>query len=178
MDRSLNPLSSHALLRFFVESSPGAWQQMIVTTHETHLLDLDLLRRDEIWFVIGSEDRYAVKQYLNLFKSTKIQFRVLETEHGHSSPSQVMSRLDAFMKDHDFGEGDQFWLVADTDHWIESSHIQNLVEVARPSARTTKPKFSICRSPTATWPTQSGDRKQTSTRQLQFPPSCKRQCIK
>lgn len=26
-------------------------RQIIVTTHESHLLDLDLLRRDEIWFV-------------------------------------------------------------------------------------------------------------------------------
>ena len=42
-----------------------------------------------------------------------------------------MARLDTFINDHDFGVGDQFWFVADTDHWIESNHIQNLVEVAR-----------------------------------------------
>jgi AAA15 family ATPase/GTPase len=51
LDRSLHALLSHALLKFFVEACPGANQQLIVTTHETHLLDLDLLRRDEIWFV-------------------------------------------------------------------------------------------------------------------------------
>jgi uncharacterized protein len=51
LDRSLHPNLSYALLRFFIETCPGTCQQMIVTTHETHLLDQDLLRRDEIWFV-------------------------------------------------------------------------------------------------------------------------------
>ena len=46
----MHPLLCHAFLKFFVESCPGACQQMVVTTHETHLLDQDLLRRDEIWF--------------------------------------------------------------------------------------------------------------------------------
>jgi len=55
LDRSLHPLLSHALLKFFVEVCPGACQQLIVTTHETYLLDLDLLRRDEIWFAEKDE---------------------------------------------------------------------------------------------------------------------------
>jgi AAA15 family ATPase/GTPase len=55
INRSLHPLLCHAFLKFFVESCAGACQQMVVTTHETHLLDLDLLRRDEIWFVEKDE---------------------------------------------------------------------------------------------------------------------------
>ncbi|MBL4883092.1 MAG: ATP/GTP-binding protein [Planctomycetaceae bacterium] len=50
IDRSLHPLLSHAFLKFFLESCPGSEQQLIMTTHEAHLLDTDLLRRDEIWF--------------------------------------------------------------------------------------------------------------------------------
>ena len=50
-DRSLHPLLCHALLKLFLDACPGNCQQMIVTTHETHLLDLDLLRRDEVWFM-------------------------------------------------------------------------------------------------------------------------------
>ncbi len=51
LDRSLHPLLCHAFVKCFVDSCPGACQQMIVTTHETHLLDQELLRRDEVWFV-------------------------------------------------------------------------------------------------------------------------------
>ncbi len=52
LDRRLHPLLS----RYFVESffklrPPGSKSQLIFTTHESNLLDLSLLRRDEIWFV-------------------------------------------------------------------------------------------------------------------------------
>lgn len=89
------------------------------------------LKRDATLVVIASEDRYAVKQYFELFHSTRIQFRVLATEHNDSAPQHVMSRLEAYMAEYDFGEGDQFWIVLDTDHWIGPGHIQNLVEVVR-----------------------------------------------
>lgn len=50
IDRSLHPLLCHSLLKLFLDSCPQGCQQMIVTTHDTHLLDTELLRRDEIWF--------------------------------------------------------------------------------------------------------------------------------
>lgn len=52
INRSLHPLLCYALLEFFLTGNVEAThQQLIVTTHETHLLDQELLRRDEIWFV-------------------------------------------------------------------------------------------------------------------------------
>ena len=51
LDRSLHPKLCWELVRFFSESCPGAQRQMIVTTHEAHLLDQELLRRDEYWLV-------------------------------------------------------------------------------------------------------------------------------
>ncbi len=50
LDRSMHPVLAHAFLRFFLETKHKKHHQLIVTTHETHLLDGDLLRRDEIWF--------------------------------------------------------------------------------------------------------------------------------
>ena len=50
LDRRLHPLLS----RYFVETAINCrakGNQLIFTTHDTNLLDLDLLRRDEIWFV-------------------------------------------------------------------------------------------------------------------------------
>ena len=52
IDRSLHPLASYRLLEMFLnQNSTSESSQLIVTTHESSLLDLDLLRRDEIWFV-------------------------------------------------------------------------------------------------------------------------------
>lgn len=48
IDRSLHPLLSRKFLESFLKSAKSS--QLLVTTHDTHLLDLSLLRRDEIWF--------------------------------------------------------------------------------------------------------------------------------
>jgi AAA15 family ATPase/GTPase len=64
IDRSLHPLLCHALLKLFLDACPGKCQQMVVTTHETHLLDLDLLRRDEVWFM--EKDRHQQSRLSSL----------------------------------------------------------------------------------------------------------------
>jgi AAA15 family ATPase/GTPase len=50
IDRSMHPMLAWKFLEFFLKSAVDGQRQVIVTTHESHLLDLDLLRRDEIWF--------------------------------------------------------------------------------------------------------------------------------
>ncbi len=39
-----------SFLEFFLNSCQGKFRQLMMTTHESSLLDQDLLRRDEIWF--------------------------------------------------------------------------------------------------------------------------------
>src|SRR6266852_3379221 len=83
--------------------------------------------RDANLIMIASEDKYAVRQYFEFFRSTRIQFKVLETGDGRSAPQQVMARLEKYKKEFDIGEGDELWLVCDCDHWINAGHIKNLV---------------------------------------------------
>jgi len=49
IDRSLHPLLAKGFVRSFLENCIG--NQLVFTTHETAFLDLELLRRDGIWFV-------------------------------------------------------------------------------------------------------------------------------
>ena len=51
LDRKLHSQLSYSIVQMFLENSGQEPNQFIVTTHESGLLDLDLLRRDEIWFV-------------------------------------------------------------------------------------------------------------------------------
>ena len=82
--------------------------------------------------VIASEDTHAVQQYFDFFHSTRIQFKVLATEDGNSSPQDVLARLLEFKKEFDLqDDGDQLWLVTDSDHWIEAGHIANLTRVIK-----------------------------------------------
>ncbi|MCA9031033.1 MAG: RloB domain-containing protein [Planctomycetaceae bacterium] len=87
--------------------------------------------RDCSLIVIASEDRHAVKQYFERLDAKRVQFKVLPTEDGRSSPQALLTRLDAFKKEFDLGEEDQLWVCLDTDHWIASDHIRNLSDVIR-----------------------------------------------
>ena len=67
LDRSLHPDITTTLVSSFLSRTCGNNSQLIVTTHETSLLNLDLLRRDEIWFTSknkqGSSKVYSLEEY-------------------------------------------------------------------------------------------------------------------
>ena len=46
----------------------GDTSQIIATTHDSNLLDLELVRQDEIWFVNRMEDHSSEIYSLNRFK--------------------------------------------------------------------------------------------------------------
>jgi AAA15 family ATPase/GTPase len=50
IDRSLHPLLAKKFIEFFLRACSSKKGQLVVTTHESNLMDLDLLRRDELWF--------------------------------------------------------------------------------------------------------------------------------
>ena len=85
--------------------------------------------RDDRLFVIATEDTHAPKLYFDVFRNPRIKVRVLPTEGGLSSPEHVLERLNKFTKEYDTIEEDEFWLMLDTDHWIEPNHVDNLSQV-------------------------------------------------
>lgn len=68
LDRSLHPALSSKILELFLNSKANENGQLIVTTHESGLMDLKLLRRDEIWFVEksgeGASTVYSLEEFL------------------------------------------------------------------------------------------------------------------
>ncbi|MEN9612235.1 MAG: hypothetical protein RLZZ628_3049 [Bacteroidota bacterium] len=67
IDRSMHPELTHQLLDFFFKHTLNKESQLLVTTHESSLLDLNFLRRDEIWFVEknqwGESRLYSLEEY-------------------------------------------------------------------------------------------------------------------
>ena len=51
IDRSMHPILTKGIIEYFLNQLTKAKSQLIVTTHESNLLDLELFRKDEIWFV-------------------------------------------------------------------------------------------------------------------------------
>ncbi len=65
LDRRLHPLLSRLLIQtILAEGGEEQRSQIIFTTHDTNLLDLDLLRRDEIWF--AEKDRGGASHLYSL----------------------------------------------------------------------------------------------------------------
>ena len=65
-DRSLHPKLTKVFFELFYRTSDKT--QIITTTHESNLLDLELVRRDEIWFVEKNRDGASKLFSLNQFK--------------------------------------------------------------------------------------------------------------
>lgn len=66
ISRSLHPHLTKLIVDIFLDSK-NVSNQLIMTTHETNLLDLEILRRDEIWFAEkradGSSDLYSLADF-------------------------------------------------------------------------------------------------------------------
>lgn len=57
IDRSMHPLLSQKLIECYIHQlSPRRDSQLVISTHECNLLNLDLIRTDEVWFVEKAND--------------------------------------------------------------------------------------------------------------------------
>ena len=85
IDRSMHPILVRKFLEFFLKTCEGGPRQIIVTTHESTLLDLDLLRRDEIWFAEkdagGSTHLYSLADF-QVRKDLEIRKHYLQGRFG------------------------------------------------------------------------------------------------
>ena len=85
VDRCLHPQLTYKLMETYFKIAQKSPRQLIVTTHEAHLLDFDLLRRDEIWFVDkdnnGHSSLYSLEAYNERF-DRKIDKAYLEGRYG------------------------------------------------------------------------------------------------
>ena len=68
LDRSLHPQMTIKFVETFLKFSVGKNIQLIITTHESNLMDLNILRRDEIWFAERGQDNCTELYSLEKFK--------------------------------------------------------------------------------------------------------------
>lgn len=85
LDRCLHPSLTYKFVETFLKLAEQKNIQLIVTTHESRLMDFELLRRDEIWFVnkrkSGETDIYSLEEYNARFDQ-KIDKAYLEGRYG------------------------------------------------------------------------------------------------
>jgi AAA15 family ATPase/GTPase len=71
IERSLHPLMTRKFIECYLNTLKERNVQLIVTTHETGILDLSLIRRDEVWFMnkngAGNSELYSLEQFNERF---------------------------------------------------------------------------------------------------------------
>ena len=69
LDRSLHPNLTFNFIKNYLDSDNNS--QLIVSTHEDRILDLSIMRRDEIWFIekneIGESKLYSLEAFKTRF---------------------------------------------------------------------------------------------------------------
>lgn len=59
IDRSLHPLLTQKFIELFFKLKKEHKQQLVITTHESRLLNFNLIRQDEIWFAEKNDLGYS-----------------------------------------------------------------------------------------------------------------------
>lgn len=68
IDRSLHTKAVMEFISYFYSVAEKSASQLIVTTHDSNILDLDFVRQDEIWFIERQRDQSSRLYSLNQFK--------------------------------------------------------------------------------------------------------------
>ena len=87
--------------------------------------------RDDTLYIVACDDTYAPEQYFKAyqqdFMGTRLQVKVVETPDGSSAAEHVLNRL----LQYEVEDGDQRWLLLDTDHYADDSHRKGFLQALK-----------------------------------------------
>jgi len=84
--------------------------------------------RDDRIFWVGTDDRYAPKQYLDFLKVKRVRIFALAAEERTQAAREVVQRLKAA---EEIQEQDQVWALLDADHYDQGRHLPSFLEALR-----------------------------------------------
>ena len=85
LERSLHPKLTQHFLKLFMEAHADARMQIMFTTHEDTIMDQELFRRDEIWFIERNADNASRIYSLDRFRERydkKLRKAYLDGRYG------------------------------------------------------------------------------------------------
>jgi hypothetical protein len=86
--------------------------------------------RDDRLFIVACDDTYAPQQYFGFLRFTRVKIHVVPTVDGSSAAEHVLERLLTF----EFEEGDERWMLLDTDHVTQGTHLPGFLRALQTAA--------------------------------------------
>lgn len=86
--------------------------------------------RDDRMIIVACDDTHAPKQYLELLKLSRVKVHVLAAQPGQDHQDAIR-RLRAFRAQYELVDGDELWVLLDTDHFDEGTHLRGFLESLR-----------------------------------------------
>ena len=68
-----------------------------------------------------------VSRTLQILQNSRIKLCIVPSKDGKSSPIHVLENLEEEVEKYDLKQGDQLWIVIDTDRWIFETQIKPLL---------------------------------------------------
>ncbi len=84
--------------------------------------------RDDRIFWVGSDDRYAPKQYLELLRVPRVRIFTIAAGEQAQAAERVVERLQA---EAEAMEADEKWALLDADHYLEGTHLTSFLSALR-----------------------------------------------
>jgi hypothetical protein len=79
--------------------------------------------RDDLLFIVACDDRYAPKQYFGFLELTRVKIHVVPAEDNRSVAEAVLDKLLTY----DYVDGDERWMLLDTDHVTSGTHLKSFL---------------------------------------------------
>ena len=80
--------------------------------------------RDDRIFWVGTDDRYAPRQYLDFLRIPRVRIFSLEAGLEAQAAKRVVERL---RDEADAQEQDEKWALLDADHYLEGTHLASFL---------------------------------------------------
>jgi AAA15 family ATPase/GTPase len=108
LDRSLHTMVTKEFIDYFYKNDVKNSAQLIATTHDSNIMNLDFLRQDEIWFIDRDNNHSSQMYSLNKFKARfdkKIEKEYLLGRYG---AIPIFSQTNSDLIDDDTQTGDDY----------------------------------------------------------------------
>lgn len=127
---------------------------MGLTSRRKRSLDRAHFHRDATLCIVAVEGAETEDIYLAIFRdpasplfNKRVRVVPLVDRLNHlSSPVALVERLDSYRQENEIQDSDQFWVVADVDHWVQHGQLQMALTAAKQkgySLAVSNPNFEL-----------------------------------